>query len=298
MRCEVRREPLGVVAGIAPFNFPAMVPMWMFPIAITVGNAFILKPSEKVPLTASLLGELMLRGRLPARACFRSCTVGVPRSTRCSITPDVAAYGFVGSSNVARSVYARAAELGKRALALGGAKNTMILAPDADPELAVSGIVASFTGCAGQRCMAGSLLVAVGDCDRLIDAIVEASAAISLGHDMGAIIDAAAVARLEDAVAHAATEGARVRLDGRRPSPPAGCEHGHWFAPTILDDVQPTSFCAKDELFGPVLTIVRVPSLQAALEIERASGYGNATCVFTQSGAVARIVSDESRRAA
>jgi malonate-semialdehyde dehydrogenase (acetylating)/methylmalonate-semialdehyde dehydrogenase len=294
VRCEVYREPLGVVAGITPFNFPAMVPMWLFPIAITLGNAFILKPSEKVPLTSIRLGELMMRAGYPGGVF--SIVHGGPATVDALLDhPGVAAYGFVGSSRVASHVHTRAAERHKRALALGGAKNTMILAPDADPELAVSGIVASFTGCAGQRCMAGSLLAAVGDCDRAIDAIVAAARGIQLGRDMGAIIDRPALERLETAIARAAVEGARLRLDGRSPKPPIGCEHGHWLAPTILDQVDPTSAAARDELFGPVLSIVRVPNLNAALALEHASPYGNATSVFTQSGAVARQVSDQAQ---
>jgi malonate-semialdehyde dehydrogenase (acetylating)/methylmalonate-semialdehyde dehydrogenase len=294
VRCETRREPLGVVAGITPFNFPAMVPMWMFPIAVTLGNAFVLKPSEKVPLTANLLGELMLQAGYPP-GVFSVVHGGRGAVDALLAHPDVQAYGFVGSSKVAQRVYARGAELGKRVLALGGAKNTMILAPDADPELAVSGIVASFTGCAGQRCMAGSLLVAVGDCDKLIDAIVSAASMIRLGQDMGAIVDAAALERLEVAIARGVADGARLRLDGRRPKPPAGCERGHWLAPTILDHVAPGGFCAREELFGPVLSIARVSMLHEALAIEHASPYGNATSVFTQSGAVARAVSDEAQ---
>jgi len=291
VRCEVRREPLGVVAGITPFNFPAMVPMWLFPIAVTLGNAFVLKPSEKVPLTASMLGELMLEARYPA-GVFSIVHGGRGTVDRLLDHPDVAAYGFVGSSKVAQHVYARAAQLGKRVLALGGAKNTLILAPDADPALAIGGITASFTGCAGQRCMAGSVLTAVGDCDALIEGIVTAARAIALGRDMGALIDDASVARLEAAIARGVAEGATLRLDGRKPVPPDGCEGGHWLGPTILDHVPADSFCAREELFGPVLSIVRVPTLQAALELERASPYGNATSVFTRSGAVARMVSD------
>jgi malonate-semialdehyde dehydrogenase (acetylating)/methylmalonate-semialdehyde dehydrogenase len=177
-------------------------------------------------------------------------------------------------------------------LALGGAKNTMILAADADPELAVSAIVASFTGCAGQRCMAGSLLVAVGDCEPVIQRIVEAAQKVRLGRDMGAIIDADALKRLETAIARGAAEGAKLRLDGRRPTPPNGYETGHWLAPTILDHVATDSFCAKHELFGPVLSIVRVANIEAALAIEHASPYGNATSVFTQNGAIAAYVAD------
>jgi malonate-semialdehyde dehydrogenase (acetylating)/methylmalonate-semialdehyde dehydrogenase len=292
IRCELRREPLGVVAGITPFNFPAMVPMWMFPIAITLGNAFILKPSDKVPLTAARLAELMAEAGYPAGVF--SVVHGRRECVEALIDhPDVAAYGFVGSSKVAAQVYARAAARGKRMLALGGAKNTLILAPDAAPDLAVNGIVASFTGCAGQRCMAGSLLVAVGDCEAMIDRIVDAAAALRLGSDMGAIIDHAARDRLRAAIEQARKEGASVRLDGRDLAPPRGYEAGAWLGPTILDRVAPNSACATEELFGPVLSIVRVPSISQALEIERRSPYGNATSVFTQSGALARQVSDQ-----
>jgi malonate-semialdehyde dehydrogenase (acetylating)/methylmalonate-semialdehyde dehydrogenase len=294
VRCELRREPLGVVAGITPFNFPAMVPMWMFPIAITLGNAFILKPSDKVPLTAARLAELIADAGYPAGVF--SIVHGRSACVEALIDhPDVAAYGFVGSSQVAAQVYARAAARGKRMLALGGAKNTMILAPDASPDLAVSGIVASFTGCAGQRCMAGSLLVAVGDCESLIDRIVNAAERVRLGHDMGAIIDRAARDRLRAAIARACQEGARLRLDGRETAPPLGYEAGAWLGPTILDHVPPSSAAATEELFGPVLSIVRVPSISHALEIERRSPYGNATSVFTQSGALARQVSDQAQ---
>jgi malonate-semialdehyde dehydrogenase (acetylating) / methylmalonate-semialdehyde dehydrogenase len=293
VRCELRREPLGVVAGITPFNFPAMVPLWLFPIAVTVGNTFILKPSEKVPLTAARLGELMVEAGYPA-GVFSVLHGGRGAVEALIDHPDVAAYGFVGSSKVAQQVYARGSTLGKRVLALGGAKNTMILAPDAAPELAVPGIVASFTGCAGQRCMAGSLLVAVGDSGALVEQIIEQARALRLPTDMGAIIDAGAVARLEASIERGLKEGASLRLDGRNPARPAGGEKGHWLAPTVLDNVAPGSFCAEEELFGPVLSIVRVPNLHAALQLERASRYGNATSVFTQSGQVARIVSDQS----
>jgi malonate-semialdehyde dehydrogenase (acetylating)/methylmalonate-semialdehyde dehydrogenase len=291
VRCESRREPLGVVCGITPFNFPAMVPMWMFPIAVTLGNAFILKPSEKVPLTAARLAELMIDAGYP-EGVFSLAHGGAETALALLAHPNVSAYGFVGSSRVASEVYARGAALGKRVLALGGAKNTMILAPDADPELAVSAIVASFTGCAGQRCMAGSLLVAVGDCEPLLGQIVLAAKAIRLGRDMGAIIDADALTRLETAIARGVTEGAELRLDGRAPTAPTGYEDGHWLAPTILDKVQADSFCAKHELFGPVLSIVRVANVEAALALEHASPYGNATSVFTQNGAIAAQIAE------
>jgi len=291
VRCESRREPLGVVCGITPFNFPAMVPMWMFPIAITLGNAFILKPSEKVPLTAGLLAELMIDAGYPD-GVFSLAHGGRAAVEALLAHPDVSAYGFVGSSRVAGEVYARGAALGKRVLALGGAKNTMILAADADPELAVSAIVASFTGCAGQRCMAGSLLVAVGDCGALIDKISGAAANVRLGRDMGAIINADALGRLEAAIARGIADGAKLRLDGRKPTPPSGYEGGYWLAPTILDNVPAESSCAKQELFGPVLSVVRVTNIEAALALEHESPYGNATSVFTQNGAVAARVAE------
>ena len=291
VRCESRREPLGVVCGITPFNFPAMVPMWMFPIAVTLGNAFILKPSEKVPLTAARLGELMTEAGYP-QGVFSLAHGGRETVEALLAHPDVSAYGFVGSSRVASEVYARGAALGKRVLALGGAKNTMILAPDADPDLAVGAIVASFTGCAGQRCMAGSLLVAVGDCDPLLERIVQAAEKVRLGRDMGAIIDSGALTRLETAISRGISEGAALRLDGRAPTAPTGYEGGYWLAPTILDNVKADSFCAKHELFGPVLSVVRVANIEAALAIEHASPYGNATSVFTQNGAIAAQIAE------
>jgi malonate-semialdehyde dehydrogenase (acetylating)/methylmalonate-semialdehyde dehydrogenase len=289
--CEVRREPLGVVAGITPFNFPAMVPMWMFPIAVTCGNAFILKPSEKVPLTPTRLGELMIEAGYPA-GVFSIVHGGRAAVEALIDHPGVAAIGFVGSTGVARSVYARAAALGKRALCLGSAKNHLLVVPDADPAVTIPGVVASFTGCAGQRCMAASLLVAVGDVDPIIDGIVEAAGRVQLGADMGAIIDRGALDRLRSAIDRAAADGARIRVDGRAVPAPDGCAQGNWLAPTVIDGADPRSEAATRELFGPVLTVVRVPTLDEALALEEASGYGNATSVFTTRGAVARYVAE------
>lgn len=294
VRCVLRREPLGVVAGITPFNFPAMVPMWMFPIAVTLGNAFILKPSEKVPFTSLRLAELMREAGYPDGVF--SVVHGGVRAVHALIDhPEIAAYAFVGSSKVAASVYARAAERGKRVLALGGAKNALILMPDADPQLAIPGVVASFTGCAGQRCMAGSLLITVGDCDRMLEAITAQASGIKLGSDMGAIISDAARARLVAAIERAQSEGAHVRLDGRTAPPPAAYEGGSWLGPTILDEVSSTSAAATEELFGPVLSVVRVKSLREALELEARSPYGNALSIFTQSGAHARYAADHAQ---
>ncbi len=293
VRCEARREPLGVVCGITPFNFPAMVPLWMFPIAVTLGNAFVLKPSEKVPLTACMLGELMVQAGYP-KGVFSLVHGGKQAVDALIAHPELRAYGFVGSSRVAGEVYARAAAEGKRVLALGGAKNTIILLPDADPKITVPGIVNSFTGCAGQRCMAGSVLVAVGDCEAILEAVVGRAAGMALGRDMGAIIEPSALERLEFAIARGIEEGATLRLDGRHPSPPVECEGGYWMAPSVLDHVAPEAHCAREELFGPVLSIVRVKTLEEAMALERQSPYGNATSVFTQSGAAARFVGERS----
>jgi malonate-semialdehyde dehydrogenase (acetylating) / methylmalonate-semialdehyde dehydrogenase len=289
--CEARREPLGVVAGVTPFNFPAMVPMWMFPIAMTLGNAFVLKPSEKVPLAACRLGELMME------AGYAPGLFSVVHGDRTAVQalvdhPDVRAVALVGSTPVARSVYLRATALGKRALCLGGAKNHLIVAPDADETLTVRGVVDSFTGCAGQRCMAGSVLVIVGDAGRFVDGIVRSASRIQLGTGMGALIDAAARERLARAVAKAESEGAEVLLDGRTAASPAGYEGGHWMGPTVLDRVRPSMECMTAELFGPVLSVVRVGTLDEALALERATPYGNATSIFTSSGAAARYVAE------
>jgi malonate-semialdehyde dehydrogenase (acetylating) / methylmalonate-semialdehyde dehydrogenase len=287
--CQVRREPLGVVAGIAPFNFPAMVPMWQYPIALALGNAFVLKPSEKVPLTSCRMGDLLQRAGLPAGVF--SIVHGRRAAVEALVDhPGIKAYGFVGSSGAAHAVHERAAARGKRALCLGGAKNHLIVVPDADPDLTVEGVVASFTGCAGQRCMAASLLVAVGDVDRILDAVVERAGRIRLGADMGAIIDRDALERLQRDIAQAERDGATLRLDGRRVPAPTGYEGGNWLAPTVIDRATPSMTCATKELFGPVLTIVRVRTLEEALALQGDSEYGNALSVFTTRGAVAQRV--------
>jgi malonate-semialdehyde dehydrogenase (acetylating)/methylmalonate-semialdehyde dehydrogenase len=274
-----------------------MVPMWMFPIAITVGNTFLLKPSEKVPLTATRLGALMVEAGYPP-GVFQIVQGGKRAVEALADHPEVKAVAFVGSTAVARSVYARATALGKRALCLGGAKNPIIVVPDADPEVTIPGVVASFTGCAGQRCMAASLLLAVGarsEIDPLIDGIVMAASHLRLGTDMGALINAEAKARLETAIERAAADGATLRLDGRSKSPAREHEGGFWLGPTIIDEVGPESEAFSRELFGPVLSIVRVPTLDDALALEGPNDYGNALSVFTTRGAVSRRVSERAR---
>jgi malonate-semialdehyde dehydrogenase (acetylating)/methylmalonate-semialdehyde dehydrogenase len=293
--CEFKREPLGVVAGITPFNFPAMVPLWMIPNALTVGNAFILKPSEKVPLTSLLLGELLQEAGVPP-GVFSIIHGGKEAVEGILAHPDIQAVGFVGSTAIAKRVYTEGTARGKRVLALGGAKNALIVVPDADPVFTPQAVVDSFTGCAGQRCMAASLMVAVGDVQHIIDEMVRRAAAMEVGPGMGALIDKASQERLEAAIAKAQSEGAKVLLDGRGKKPSgAAWAGGNWLGPTILDHVRPEMEAAQKELFGPVISIVRVPTLSAAMELQHASPYGNAASVFTTNGAVAQHVVDNAR---
>jgi malonate-semialdehyde dehydrogenase (acetylating)/methylmalonate-semialdehyde dehydrogenase len=293
--CEVRREPLGVVAGITPFNFPAMVPMWMFPIAIAVGNAFILKPSEKVPMTAVALGELMLEAGFPP-GVFSVLHGGRDIVEGLLEHPAIAALGFVGSTPVARRVYALGSAAGKRVLALGGAKNHLIVVPDADVDLTAQAVVDSFTGCAGQRCMAGSVLVAVGNVDHILDEVQRRAAAIELGVGMGAIIDEAGKTRIEQAILQARSDGAQIRLDGRGRKPADGeYSGGTWVGPTLIDQVSGKMQAWHQEIFGPVLSIVRVATLADALALQQASPYGNAASIFTTHGGVAQYVVERAK---
>ncbi len=295
--CEYRREPLGVVAGITPFNFPAMVPMWMIPIAIAVGNAFVWKPSDKTPLTSLLIAKAAKEAGLPD-GVLTVVQGGKETVENILDHPGISAVGFVGSSPVAKAVYVRGSAHGKRVLALGGAKNHIILMPDAEIDMASRGITDSYTGCAGQRCMAASVLLAVGktpETEKLIEQIVAKSSQIKIGIDMGAIITTDSRKKLGDAIARAEAEGVKIVLDGRKAQAPKGMEGGNWLAPTILDGVKPGSQAACEELFGPVLSIVRVNTLSEALAIENSNEYGNAASVFTTTGAVAERVTQEAR---
>lgn len=292
--CEYRREPLGVIANITPFNFPAMVPMWTLPIAITLGNAYVWKPSDKTPLTSLMIGEAFKEAGLP-EGVLTILNGGVDTVNAIIDHKEVKAIGFVGSSKIAQLVYSRAASHGKRVLALGGAKNHIVLLPDADAEIAGRGISDSFTGCAGQRCMAASVLLAVGDTEKQIKAIVQRAKSLTLGTDMGAIITREQVDFLNEAITRAEKAGAKVILDGRNADAPSGFEGGYWLGPTILDHVSPGSEASKVELFGPVLSIVRVDSISEALKIENENEYGNACSVFTTNGSLAeKIVSSAS----
>lgn len=295
--CEYRREALGVVAAITPFNFPAMVPLWMIPIAIMLGNAFILKPSDKTPLTSLLLAELFNEAGLP-KGIFNLAQGGRETVEAILDHPKIAAVGFVGSTSVAKEVYKRGTQNLKRVLALGGAKNHIILLPDADLTLTGKGIADSFTGCAGQRCMAASVLCAVAtnseekkQIEKLVQAIIDHAKKITPGEkpgQMGAIISKSSLQNLERAITQAEKNQGRLLLDGRANYHlPPEYRGGNWLGPTIIDHVKPGAQAATEELFGPILSIIRCESLKQALEIQNSSPYGNAVSVFTQNGSYA-----------
>jgi malonate-semialdehyde dehydrogenase (acetylating)/methylmalonate-semialdehyde dehydrogenase len=291
MDAVTMREPLGVCAGITPFNFPAMVPMWMFPLAIACGNTFILKPSEKVPLTALRLAELFHEAGLPP-GVFNVVHGGREVVDALCTHPGIAAVSFVGSSGVAKHVYTLASAHGKRCQAAGGAKNVLLVMPDAEPDSALRAILGSSFGCAGQRCMAGSVLMGVGrrTADEWRERVIGAIAGIKVDDTsandaagMGPVIDAAAQARLQRVVAMAPGTGAEVA--GRGASGPAG---GFFVAPTLLDRVQPETALFRDEIFGPVLSLVRPDSLDEAIATMNRLSFGNGATIFTSSGAAAR----------
>jgi len=284
--CEVVYDAVGVVAGITPFNFPFMVPLWMLPQALVGGNAFILKPSEQVPLSALKLVEIFREAGLPDDI-LQVVQGGREAVEALCDHEGIEALAFVGSTRVAKLVYGRAAATGKRALCLGGAKNHLIVVPDADPEVTIENVVASYTGCAGQRCMAASVLVAVGEVDHLIEGIAKRSAELALGEDLGPITSAASAERITGYIDGAEQAGAKVLVDGRGQGATDG---GYWVGPTLLDHVTPDMPASCEEIFGPVLSIVRVPTLDEALALENGNPYGNASSIYTTSGDVARKV--------
>jgi malonate-semialdehyde dehydrogenase (acetylating)/methylmalonate-semialdehyde dehydrogenase len=285
INCSVTHEPLGVVAGVVPFNFPIMVPLWMLPQALAAGNTFVLKPSELVPYGALKLASLLQEAGLPS-GVFNTVNGSQPAVEALVDSPHIKAMGFVGSTRVARTLYSRGAALGKRMLCLGGAKNHILVVPDADVELTATTVVASAYGCAGQRCMAASTMLAVGDVQRIVDAIADNTRKLRLGEDMGPVIHQAAVERIHRYIDEAERMGARVLVDGRRVSAPGG--KGSWVGPTVLDHVRPEMPAGCEEIFGPVLSILRARTVDEAIAIENHNPYGNAASIFTTSGAVAR----------
>jgi malonate-semialdehyde dehydrogenase (acetylating)/methylmalonate-semialdehyde dehydrogenase len=287
--CEFRRSPLGVVACITPFNFPAMVPMWTIPIALVLGNAVIWKPSEKTPLTSNLLARVFQEAGLSA-GLFNVLQGGSSVVEKICEHENIKAVSFVGSSKVAKIVYEKASSFGKRVLALGGAKNHIFLLPDAQLDLCGVGIADSFTGCAGQRCMAASVIIAVGNVNAHIEKIVDRARSMQLGENMGAIITKEQLEFLNKAIERAEQNGAKILLDGRKFKKPTQYSNGYWLGPTILDNVQPNTEAATIELFGPIISIIRVSNISEGLKIENASEYGNACSVFTSSGANAEEI--------
>ncbi len=285
INCSVTHEPLGVCAGVVPFNFPTMVPMWMLPQALIAGNTFVLKPSEQVPYGAMKLALLFKEAGLPD-GVLNVVNGGRPSVEALVDHPDIKALGFVGSTRVAKLVYGRASALGKRALCLGGAKNHLVVVPDADLELASATVAASAYACAGQRCMAASVMVAVGDVQHIIDGVAAKARAMTLGQDMGAITNQSAVERITRYIDEAEKAGATVLVDGRGAEVPGN--PGYWIGPTILDNVSPDMPASCEEIFGPVLSIVRVRTLDQAIALENKSAYGNAAAIFTTSGGTAR----------
>ncbi len=282
------RQPLGVVVGITPFNFPVMVPMWMYPLAIACGDTFILKPSERDPSPSELIAAFWAQAGLP-EGVF-SVIHGDAVAVDCLADHrDVAAVSFVGSTPVARHVFERATGAGKRAQALGGAKNHAVVMPDADLESTTDALIAAGYGSAGERCMAVSAVVAVGDGDRLVRALGERARALTTGpgtdpaSDMGPLITRAHRDRVAEYLASAEAEGAEVVVDGREVKVP-GCDDGFFLGPSLVDRVTPSMTVYRDEIFGPVLSVLRVDDLDQAIEMVNDNPYGNGTAIFTRDG--------------
>ena len=285
--CYTRLYPLGVVAGITPFNFPAMVPLWMFPMAIGCGNTFILKPSEQTPAAPLIIAEWLREAGLPD-GVFNVIQGGRATVEALLDHPGIAAAAFVGSTPVAKALYLRGTVAGKRMLTLGGAKNHVVILPDADPALVAKNLTASATGCAGQRCMAASVALGIGKCDEIMEAIAAEMRTVRAGYDMGAIISVTARDRIVNYITKAESAGAVLRVDGRNPDVPSTKQGGNYVGATLIDGLAPNSPAVSDEIFGPVLSVLRVGSLDEALKIENASPYGNAAAIYTGSGAAAR----------
>jgi malonate-semialdehyde dehydrogenase (acetylating)/methylmalonate-semialdehyde dehydrogenase len=288
------RQPLGVVAGITPFNFPAMVPMWMFPVAIACGNAFVLKPSEKDPSASLLLARLWAEAGLPDGVF--NVVQGDKEAVDALLThPDVRVASFVGSTPIARYVYERGTAAGKRVQALGGAKNHMVVLPDADLDLAADAAVSAGFGSAGERCMAVSVVVAVGPvADELAAGIAGRVGALRVGpgtderSEMGPLVTAAHRDRVASYLESGVREGATLAVDGRMHPVIGGAGDGFWLGPSVLDHVTPQMSCYRDEIFGPVLSIVRAATYDEALAMVSENPYGNGVAIFTNDGGAAR----------
>ncbi len=293
------RQPVGVVAGITPFNFPAMVPMWMFPIALACGNTFILKPSEKDPSASLLLAEMLAEAGLPDGA-FNVVHGGKEAVDAVLTHPGVRAVSFVGSTPIARYVWETAGASGKRVQALGGAKNHMVVLPDADLDLAADAAVSAGFGSAGERCMAISVLVAVDPIgDELVAKIGERVAKLRVGPgtdakaEMGPLVTGAHRDKVASYLESGTRDGAVLAVDGREHPVTGGDPAGFWLGPSVLDHVTPQMSCYTDEIFGPVLSVVRAGSYDDALNVINANPYGNGTAIFTNDGGAARRFTNE-----
>lgn len=292
--CDAIRQPLGVCAGITPFNFPAMVPLWMYPVALACGNTFVLKPSEKVPLTAIKIAKLLEKAGLP-KGVLNIVHGGREVVDALLTHQKVKAVSFVGSTPIARYIYETGTKNGKRVQSNGGAKNYVILMPDADVENSTRGVIEAAFGCAGERCMAGSTAVVVGAAEKtVLPTLVEATRKIKVGPtdrdkqpDMGALITRQHRDRVEQLIETGLKEGAKISADGRGVKV-AEAPNGFFVGATILDHVQGGMTVAKEEIFGPVLNVMRRDDLDAAIELANRSAYGNGASIFTRSGKTAR----------
>lgn len=294
--CETIRHPIGVCAGITPFNFPAMVPLWMYPIAITCGNSFVLKPSEKVPLTSLFIAELLIKAGLP-KGVFNVVHGGKDCVNAILEHPLIKAVSFVGSTPIAKYIYETGTKNGKRVQAAGGAKNHIIILPDADMDSTVQALQASAFGCAGERCMAGSLAVMVGKAgDTFIPELVQSSSKMKVGRtdttegdgpDMGPVISSEHMKKIKSMIAAGEKEGAKVALDGRNLSV-KDAPNGFFVGPTIIDHAKPEMSVVKEEIFGPVLSVVRLETVEDAIELGKNCPYGNGAVIYTNSGRAAR----------
>ncbi len=291
--CETVRQPLGVFAAISPYNFPIMIPLWFWPYAVATGNTFVLKPSEQDPITHQRIVDLASQAGLPTGVL--NVVHGGRESVEALLEhPDIKGVSFVGSSQIARLVYARAAATGKRVQALGGAKNHIVVLPDADPDGASAAALSSAFGAAGQRCLAGSVVVGVRDAykpvrERILDGArsYRIGSGLDQGVDMGPLISERHRARVLDFIRAGEKEGAELVLDGRGAKVPE-YPKGHWLAPTVFESVGPEMSVGRDEIFGPVASLCRADSLDDAIDVIHRSSYGNATSIFTTSGRAAR----------
>src|SRR6186713_587143 len=294
------RQPVGVVAVIAPFNFPGMIPLWFLPYAVACGNTLVLKPSEKTPMTMAKIFQLAEQAGFPP-GVLNLVHGGKDAVDALLDHPEVRAISFVGSTPVARYIYSRAAANGKRVQCQGGAKNPTVVLPDADLDMTTKIVADSAFGCAGQRCLASSVVITVADAakpftDRISDAASSRKIGYGLdaGTEMGPVISAESHQRIESLIAQGISAGAKAVVDGRKAAV-NGYEKGHFIRPTVLADVDPAGELARTEVFGPVLSLMRADSVEAAIDLVNRSAYGNMACLFTSSGAAARQFRYETR---